>query len=72
MPIPYDIPVNTLHQLIVQRGASSTIPEPVTVAAAAPGIFTKDGSGQAQGMIYAAGSGGPQTLAEPATPSRWG
>ncbi len=70
--LPYDISVNTLHQLIVQRGSSVSIPEPVTIAAAAPGIFTKDGSGQAQGIVYAVASGGAQTLAEPATPAHVG
>jgi uncharacterized protein (TIGR03437 family) len=49
--IPYDIPVNTRHQLAVRRGGSVTVPEPVTVAAAQPAVFTKDQSGKGQGVI---------------------
>jgi uncharacterized protein (TIGR03437 family) len=49
--IPYGLPVNTRHQLVIQRGEAYTMPEPVTVAAAQPAIHTKDGSGKGQGAI---------------------
>jgi uncharacterized protein (TIGR03437 family) len=49
--IPYDVPPNATHQMIVQRGTAASVPEPVTVAAAQPAIFTQDGSGQGPGMI---------------------
>jgi uncharacterized protein (TIGR03437 family) len=49
--IPYGLPVNTRHQLVIQRGEAYTIPEAVTVAAAQPAIHTKDGSGKGQGAI---------------------
>src|SRR3981081_393808 len=44
----------------------------VTVAPAQPTIFTKEGSGRGQGLIYAVSSRGTQTLAEPATPAKAG
>jgi uncharacterized protein (TIGR03437 family) len=40
--VPYDISVNTRHQLLVRRQNSYAVPEPVTVAAAQPAIFTQD------------------------------
>ncbi len=49
--IPYDLPVNTRHQVVVRRGSSYAVPEPVSVAAAQPAIFTKDQSGKGQGVI---------------------
>jgi uncharacterized protein (TIGR03437 family) len=49
--VPYGLTVNTRHQLVVRRGTTITVPEPVTVAAAQPAIFTKDQSGQGQGVI---------------------
>ena len=52
--LPYDLPVNTTHQLIVRRGFSYTLPEPVTVAAAQPAIFTRSQTGQGQGLIFTA------------------
>jgi uncharacterized protein (TIGR03437 family) len=70
--LPYDIPVNTRHQLIVQRGTSTTLPEPITVAPAGPAIFTKDGTGRGQGMIYAVSADGNQTLADTASPVKAG
>ncbi len=49
--IPYDLPVNTRHQLLVRRGAVLSLPEPVTIAAAQPAVFTKNASGRGQGVI---------------------
>jgi len=69
---PDDIAVNTLHQLIVQKGNSATVPEPMTAAAAGPAIFTKDGAGQGQGMIFTVSAGGTKTLADPGAPAKAG
>ena len=52
--IPFDIPVNTQHQVVVSRGTTYTVPESVTVAAAQPAVFTVDGSGRNQGWILVA------------------
>ena len=40
--LPYDIAVNATHQVIVQRDSAYSVPEPVTVAAAGPAVFTQD------------------------------
>jgi uncharacterized protein (TIGR03437 family) len=47
--IPFGLAVNTRHQVFLQRGTQSATPEPITLAAAQPAIFTKtqDGKGQA-------------------------
>jgi uncharacterized protein (TIGR03437 family) len=70
--VPYDVPVNARHQLIVQRGAANTVPETVTVAAAQPAIYTKDRTGGGQGMIHVIAEGAPPRLAEPGSPARAG
>ena len=70
--VPYDIPVNARHQLIVQRGRANAVPESVTVAAAQPAIYTKDRTGGGQGMIHVLAEGAPLRLAEPGSPARAG
>jgi uncharacterized protein (TIGR03437 family) len=42
--LPYGISANTMQQVIVSRGASISVPQPIIIAPAAPGIFTTDGS----------------------------
>jgi len=49
--IPYGIPVNTRHQLVVRRGSAVALPESITVAETQPAIFTKNQSGRGQGVI---------------------
>ena len=62
--IPYGVPVNTQHQLVVQRGNAYTLPATITLAAAQPACFTKDLSGKGQGIVV-----GPSgKLAEPGSP----
>jgi uncharacterized protein (TIGR03437 family) len=70
--VPYDMPVNARHQLIVQRGAANAVPESVTVAAAQPAIYTKDRTGGGQGMIRVINEGSPSRLAEPDSPAQPG
>jgi uncharacterized protein (TIGR03437 family) len=62
--VPYDVPVNTTLQLVLASGATITVPEAVVVAAAQPGVFTKDGSGRGQGLVYLLRDGVPGALAE--------
>jgi uncharacterized protein (TIGR03437 family) len=47
--VPYGIAVNTTQQVIAMRGSSLSVPEPITLAAAAPGVFTVDGK---QGIAF--------------------
>jgi uncharacterized protein (TIGR03437 family) len=70
--IPYDVPANTQHQLIVQTGSSTTTPEPVTVAPAQPAIFTADKTGSGQGQIYVVTADGPPALADASHPVKAG
>jgi uncharacterized protein (TIGR03437 family) len=49
--VPYDLSVNTSLQLQVQRGASLSLPQPITVAPAQPAVFSADQSGRGQGVI---------------------
>jgi len=49
--VPFDVPVNTTQQLIIQRGTTLSQPEAVLVAAAQPAVFTVDRSGKGPGII---------------------
>lgn len=49
--IPYDIPVNTQQQVVIRRGLTITVPEPVTIAPAQPAVFTVDSTGKGQGIV---------------------
>ncbi|HEV2690966.1 MAG TPA: hypothetical protein VGV35_20560, partial [Bryobacteraceae bacterium] len=66
--IPYGIAVNTSQQLAVSRGTSISVPQQITIAAAAPGIFASDGSGKGQGIIVGVKASGAQAVADPAHP----
>ena len=66
--VPFDVPPNTQHQVIVQKGAVATVPETVTVAPAQPAIFTQDKSGTGQASVYALRADGTQVLADAANP----
>jgi len=67
--VPYDVPVDTQHQILVKRGDSIAVPETLNVAAAQPGIFTKAQNGSGQGAIVKQDG---VTLAEPGTPANRG
>ncbi len=43
--VPYDVPVNSTQQLIVQRGNTISVPQPIVIAAAVPAMFTQNGAG---------------------------
>jgi len=61
--VPFDVEVNTTHQILVQRGSTISQPVPIDVAAAQPAIF--------QGRIYAIRSG-DRILAQAGAPARRG
>jgi uncharacterized protein (TIGR03437 family) len=50
--VPFETTVNTTQQVILTRGSSTSVPQPLTISAAAPGIFTADSSGKGQGIIF--------------------
>jgi uncharacterized protein (TIGR03437 family) len=49
--VPYDTPVNSTQQLVVQNGSAISIPQSVFIAAAEPAIFTQNGSGTGAALI---------------------
>jgi uncharacterized protein (TIGR03437 family) len=49
--VPYDVPVNTSQQLVIQQGSSLSTPERVNIAPAQPAIFTTNSSGKGPGAI---------------------
>jgi uncharacterized protein (TIGR03437 family) len=66
--IPYGLPVNTNTQVIVQQGSAYTSPEPITLSAASPAIFTTSQNGTGQGIIIRPDG----QCAEPGTPAQAG
>ncbi|MEZ5402206.1 MAG: hypothetical protein R2729_21205 [Bryobacteraceae bacterium] len=67
--IPYDVPVNTQLQLLVQRGEALSVGDPLSVAAAQPAIFTQNQQGTGQAAIV---NGVTNVLADAANPVRPG
>ncbi len=49
--IPYGVPANTQHQVILQRGRTFAFGEPITLADAQPAIFSLDQTGEGQAII---------------------
>jgi uncharacterized protein (TIGR03437 family) len=58
--VPYDVPVNASQQLVVRRGTVFSMPESLTMAAALPAIYTKDGSGSGEAAAIAVKPDGTQ------------
>jgi uncharacterized protein (TIGR03437 family) len=67
--VPFNLPVNTQHQIAVQRGGTVSVPETLSVAAAQPGIFTENQRGTGQGIILKSDQ---VTLAKSQTPATAG
>ncbi len=66
--LPYGLAVNTTQQLVVSRGSTLSVPQGITLAAAAPGIFSTNGQGSGQGFIEGYDANGHATLADPSNP----
>jgi len=60
--VPFDIEPNSSQQLIIQTGDALSPPEPVTIAAAQPGVFTQNQSGSGPGAILGQKPGGVPKL----------
>jgi uncharacterized protein (TIGR03437 family) len=67
--VPFDIPVNTQFQITVQKDNVLSVPEPLVVATAQPGIFTSNQQGTGQGIILKSDQ---VTLAQAGTPASIG
>ena len=70
--VPYDLPVNALHQLVVRRGSALSVPEPVNVLSTQSGVFTKDLTGAGEGIAVVAYGDGTQSLAGKDNPVKAG
>lgn len=68
--LPFDLPVNTSLPVIVSRGSTYSTPVLLTVATAAPSIYSADGSGAGQGEVYHNAPAG--VLADSANPATAG
>ena len=64
--VPFDLPINTEHQVVVRRAETLSVPEPFLIAGAQPGVFTSNLQGTGQGIIM-----GPDqvSVATPANPA---
>lgn len=49
--LPYDLPVNSTQQLVVQNGTAISIPQTVVIAPAQPAVFTQNGFGSGAALI---------------------
>jgi uncharacterized protein (TIGR03437 family) len=68
--VPYDLSVNTSHQVLVQKSAALSVPIDLSVAATQPAIFTVNQQGTGQGDIFVTSADGTQSvLAGPADPT---
>ncbi|MBM3814891.1 MAG: hypothetical protein FJW20_24980 [Acidimicrobiia bacterium] len=70
--LPFDIPINSTHQLVLRRGTALSVPEPVNILASQTGVFTKDLSGRGEGIIVVARGDGSKQLAGPGAPANPG
>ena len=57
--VPFDLPANSVQQLMVQRDSAISLPESVTIAASAPGVFALNQQGSGDGIIVNYPPNGP-------------
>jgi uncharacterized protein (TIGR03437 family) len=67
--IPYDLPINATHQLVVQRGTAISIPQPVSVLSSQSGVFTKDLTGNGAGIVVRATADGTEAVVSTDNPA---
>ncbi|HLK22193.1 MAG TPA: hypothetical protein VKT81_24770, partial [Bryobacteraceae bacterium] len=71
--VPFDVPVNTSQQLVIQAGEALSQPVPVDIVAAVPGVFTQNQSGSGPGAILVQPAGSTKTaMNTPANPAHAG
>ncbi len=69
--LPYGIQVNTDQQMLVSHDGRISTPQPVTIAPAAPGVFTQNQQGTGQGSITVL-QGAEQPVADASHPAHPG
>jgi uncharacterized protein (TIGR03437 family) len=66
--LPFDLPTDTEHQLLIRRGVALSFPESFVIASAQPAVFSKDASGRGQASaLHADGK-----FVEPGSPGKAG
>ena len=71
--VPYDLNVNTQHQVLVRRSPTYATSVSVDVAASQPAVFVNpQQNAERQGHIYVADASGGQSLAGPNSPATAG
>ena len=70
--LPYDLPANTLHQVLIRRGLTYSRPAPVNVAAAQPAILLNTQAGGTQALAEIRRDGAAAVLNSGANPARSG
>jgi len=70
--IPYDVAPNATQQLIVQQNLAYSLPEPITLAPAQPGVYTQSQSGTGIGVIVVVQPDGTQFEADSSHPASAG
>jgi uncharacterized protein (TIGR03437 family) len=70
--LPYDLPTNSVQQVIVQQGAQYSTAEPIAVGRAAPAILSSDQSGSGQSLAVVAKADGTQFLNDASHPASAG
>jgi len=67
--IPFDLPINATHQVVVQRGTAISSPEAIGVVSSQSGVFTKDLSGQGAGIVVRVAADGTQSVVSADNPA---
>jgi uncharacterized protein (TIGR03437 family) len=70
--IPYDLAINSPHQLIVQRGNAISVPVKIAIFNAQPAILATEGNGTGQGHIYKVDAQGNAVLGDANSPASAG
>jgi len=70
--IPYDVAPNATQQLIVQQNLAYSLPEPITLAPAQPGVYAQSQSGTGIGVIVVVQPDGTQFEADSSHPASAG
>jgi hypothetical protein len=60
--VPFDLPINASHQVVVQRGTALSNPEPIGVLSSQSGVFTKDLTGRGAGIVVRVTADGSQSV----------
>lgn len=63
--LPFEMPINATHQLVVRRGTAISVPEPVSILLSQPGVFTKSATGQGEGIVIKVSPDGSQSIVGP-------